>query len=195
MGKLVILKEVMVAGSLPGCTTEAQGLQPHPKVLAAPPCLQPPPPVARTTSSSRSNQNLPRRPASWRHLAARGPALSVPPFSAHRDLPGRIHALGLGVELVQAVDALEFGAEYLSVQSPANTARGRREHQGSSSAQAPAEAPGGRHVHFSGPLPVRALPVVRELALRSRLEFRLVFRAPGWPLRCGGGEPAGKSEG
>lgn len=50
-----------------------------------------------------------------------------------RDLPGGIRALGLGVQLVQAVDALERGAVYLSVQSPASTARGRREQQRSSS--------------------------------------------------------------
>jgi hypothetical protein len=101
----------------------------------------------------------------------------VLPFPAHRDPPSGVRALGFRVELVQAVDALELSAVYLLVQSPERVAGRRREQPGSASAQAPAQAPGGRHISVSGPLPACSLSEVRKLALPWELGFRATFRA------------------
>ena len=79
----------------------------------------PPRPLPRTARKPNT------APASRRPLpeARKRPFRQALP--AHRDPPSGVHAPRFRVELVQAVDALEFGAVYLLVHPPAGAVRGR----------------------------------------------------------------------
>ena len=184
---LVVLEEAEPACS-PGVrtpqATSGAAIRPNPAGARAtglgsraPPRLSAsaPGPAARLARGALAPR---RRPAESRKRPFR------PALLAHRDPPGGVRAPRFRVQLVQAVGAPEFGALYLSVQSPVTAACGRREQPGLGSAQTPAKAPGSRHVRPSGPLPVcssshgprarASLGTLVPQGFRKRRSWRLV---------------------
>ena len=98
------------------------------------------PRLAATAASERVCPRTSRSSRAWGPGSPASPGESRkrpfrPALLAHRDPPGGVRTPRFRVELVQAVSAPEFGARYLSVQSPVAAARGRRQQAGLGSAQ------------------------------------------------------------